>query len=137
MTTKIIEITVDETLPIRHRVMWPNKSIDYVKLPNDIEGRHYGLFLNEKLISVISLFITDTEAQFRKFATIKEYQGKGYGSLLLQEIIGVAKNENLSKIWCNARQNKTDFYTKFGMVSTNRTFVKGAVDFVIMESLLP
>ncbi|HDZ05923.1 MAG TPA: GNAT family N-acetyltransferase [Maribacter sp.] len=117
--------------------MWPNKSIDYVKLPNDIEGRHYGLFLNEKLISVISLFITDTEAQFRKFATIKEYQGKGYGSLLLQEIIGVAKNENLSKIWCNARQNKTDFYTKFGMVSTNRTFVKGAVDFVIMESLLP
>lgn len=137
MTIKIIEITVDETLPIRHRVMWPNKSIDYVKLPNDIEGRHYGLFLNEKLISVISLFITDTEAQFRKFATIKEYQGKGYGSLLLQEIIGVAKNENLSKIWCNARQNKTDFYTKFGMVSTNRTFVKGGVDFVIMESLLP
>jgi GNAT superfamily N-acetyltransferase len=136
MTTKIIEITADETLPIRHQVMWPSKSINYVKLPNDFEGRHYGIFLDEKLISVISLFITDTEAQFRKFATIKEYQGKGYGSLLLQEIFVMVKDISITKIWCNARQNKTDFYTKLGMVTTNRTFVKGGVDFVIMERIL-
>ena len=135
MTTKIIEITADETLPIRHQVMWPNKPIDYVKLPNDNEGLHFGLFLDKKLISVISLFINDGEAQFRKFATLENYQGKGYGSILLNEIIQVAGKKSLKRIWCNARTNKMDYYKKFGMVVTDSTFRKGGLDYVIMERI--
>lgn len=57
MIPKIIEITYEETLNIRHRTMWPNKPINYVKLENDDQGRHFGLFIDGKMVSIISLFV--------------------------------------------------------------------------------
>lgn len=130
---KILKITAEETLSIRHQVMWPDEPLDFVRLPNDEEGRHFGLFLNGNLISVVSLFITDKKAQFRKFATLTQYQGKGYGTLLLKEIMAIAEQKQVSKIWCNARQGKTGFYSRFGMKLTAETFTKAGIDYVIME----
>lgn len=132
---RIVQITSEETLSIRHKVMWPNKPIDYVQLPNDAEGRHFGYFKNDELISVISLFVENNEAQFRKFATLKEYQGKGFGSELLNELMLISEKEQLSKIWCNARINKIDYYSKFGMKETNNQFIKGGISYVIMERI--
>ena len=112
----IKQITSSETLIIRHKVMWPTKPMDFVMLPNDENGKHYGLFVNDKLTSVISIFIDDNIAQFRKFATLKEHQGKGYGSFLLEEIISLLKQEKINKLWCNARVEKTNFYIKHGLI---------------------
>lgn len=133
MEHKILEISANEVLLIRHTVMWPTKPIDYVRLPNDENGRHFGLYINDQLVSVISLFIENSLAQFRKFATLKKYQGKGYGTILLNEIMLIAQENKLSKIWCNARVEKSSFYEKFGMQTTKKTFEKGGVSYVIME----
>ena len=132
---RIVQITSEETLSIRHKVMWPNNPVDYVQLPNDAEGRHFGYFKNDILISVISLFVENNEAQFRKFATLKEFQGKGFGSELLNELMRISEKEQLSKIWCNARINKIDYYSKFGMKETNNQFIKGGISYVIMERI--
>ena len=132
---RIVQITSEETLSIRHKVMWPNKPIDYVQLTNDAEGKHFGYFTNDILISVISLFVENNEAQFRKFATLKEFQGKGFGSELLNELMRISAKEQLSKIWCNARINKIDYYSKFGMKETNNQFIKGGISYVIMERI--
>lgn len=136
MEHKILEIPVNEVLEIRHTVMWPTKPIDYVRLPHDNEGRHYGLYINDELVSVISLFIENSEAQFRKFATLLSYQGKGYGSILLNEIMAISQQHKLSKVWCNARVEKSTFYEKFGMKATDQTFEKGGIQYVIMEKKL-
>jgi len=113
--------------------MWPNQPLEFVKLPEDDKGLHYGLYVDDQLTSIISLFINGKEAQFRKFATLESHQGKGYGSILLNEIMQIAATESLTKIWCNARRSKTNYYTKFGMKVTDKTYVKGGTDFVIME----
>lgn len=65
---------------LRHEVMWPDEDFDYIKLKDDDAGIHFGLFKENMLISVVSLFVDKDEAQFRKFATLKSEQGKGYGS---------------------------------------------------------
>lgn len=132
----IKEITSEETLAIRHKVMWPNKSKDYVRIPNDSTGSHYGLFLNDKLISVISLFINDNSAQFRKFATLTDYQGNGFGSVLLRKVIEIVKHDKVPKLWCNARIDKSEFYTKFGLKYTDIQFQRSGIDYVIMEKTL-
>jgi len=136
MTPEIKVISSSQTLLIRQKAMWPNKPLEFVKLENDEEGRHFGLFINDILISVVSLFIEQEEAQFRKFATLPEFQGKGYGSHLLEMVLEVVHQEGCIKVWCNARVSKIGYYNKFGLRETAKTFEKGGVEYVVMETVL-
>lgn len=133
---KIREITKEETWPIRQKVMWPTKPINFVKLKEDEIGKHYGLFMEEELISVVSLFIKKDNAQFRKFATLEKMQRKGYGGKLLSFLFEQANQAGVNRIWCNARKSKVSFYEKFGMCETNEQFEKEGISYVIMEKLL-
>lgn len=116
--------------------MWPDRTIDYVKIPDDKDGIHFGLFVSSKLISIISVFIEEDQAQFRKFATVNEEQGKGYGTKLLSHLMNELEKHQLTKIWCNARKEKAFFYERFGMKKTDATFSKGGLDYVIMEKAI-
>lgn len=136
MKNNIKQIQYTETWDIRHRVMWPDKPFDYVKLPEDKKGIHFGLFKNEKLIAVISLFIDHGEAQFRKLATEIHEQGLGYGTQLLSYLIDYVSQQKIKRVWCNARANKTLFYNKFGMVATNKKYIKSGIEFVVMEKIV-
>ncbi|WP_241461447.1 GNAT family N-acetyltransferase [Aquimarina macrocephali] len=131
--TEIKQITSSETLPIRHKVMWPNKPIEYVELPNDENARHFGLFVNGEITSIISLFIENNEVQFRKFATLIEFQGLGYGTILLKSIIDLIEKEGIKKLWCNARVEKSKFYERFDLKPTDKKFEKGGIEYIIME----
>ncbi|WP_234418232.1 GNAT family N-acetyltransferase [Aquimarina aquimarini] len=130
---EIKQITTAETLPIRHKVMWPNKPIAYVALPNDKDARHFGLFVNKEITSILSLFVENNEAQFRKFATLIEFQGLGYGTILLKNIIDLIEKEGIRKLWCNARVEKSKFYERFNLKTTDKKFEKGGIEYVIME----
>lgn len=131
ITIKLIPYAM--TWGIRHRVMWPTKSMDYVKLPNDKDGLHYGLFVADQLVSIISVFISEEEAQFRKFATLQEVQGKGYGSQLLTYVLKELAKKQVKRVWCNARTDKTGFYERFGLVKTDQQFSRGTIHYIIME----
>lgn len=133
---EIRRIRSEDTWFIRHRVMWPDQDMEYVKLPNDDQGYHYGLFEEGMLISVVSLFVENGSAQFRKFATLIEKQGRGYGSRLLDFVIAEAIQMGVDEIWCNARENKVSFYERFGLEATDRRFEKGGVKYVIMQKKL-
>lgn len=133
---KIAAIQPSETWQIRHEVMWPDQPFEFVQLTEDDLGLHFGAFINEKLVSVVSCFITDKELQFRKLATLETFQGQGIASKLLLYVFDLAKEKELNKIWCNARSNKKQFYEKFGMIDTHKTFTKAGQEFSIMEILL-
>ncbi|UJF33888.1 GNAT family N-acetyltransferase [Paenibacillus hexagrammi] len=133
---EIKQIGQEMTWSIRQRVLWPSKDIAYVQLEEDAQGVHYGVYLGEELVSVISLFVEGEEAQFRKFATLEQEQGKGYGSRLLAYILKELEHRGIKRVWCNARQDKAPFYQRFGMIPTGQVFVKEDVSYVIMEKAL-
>ena len=124
------------TWEIRQKVMWPAKPIEYVKLSDDPGGIHYGLFKDEELISIVSLFISGTDAQFRKFATVEKEQGKGYGTILLKYMMTNLDQKKIKRLWCNARTDKAPFYERFGLRQSNNRFSRGGIDYVIMEKIL-
>ena len=132
----ITPITAADTLPIRHRVMWPDKPLDFVKLPDDDKGSHFGLYVEDSLISVLSLFIEGHSAQFRKFATLQSHQGKGYGTLLLNHVILEATKRGAIEIWCNARTEKAAYYSSFGLEQTSEPTYKEGKSFIIMTKKL-
>ena len=129
-------LPAEATWELRREVLWPNKPLAYVQLPEDDQGLHFGIQLGERVVSVISLFIQGEEAQFRKFATLPSEQGKGYGSHLLTHIIGEAGRLGVRRIWCNARVETANFYKRFGILETEHRFHKGAIPYVIMEKWL-
>jgi GNAT superfamily N-acetyltransferase len=133
---KITAIEASQTWQIRHEVMWPDQPFEFVQLEEDNLGLHFGVFDHEKLVSIVSCFIVGDEMQFRKLATLEEFQGKGIASQLLKYILKLAKEKNLRKVWCNARSNKKSFYEKFGMIDTHKNFTKAGQEFTIMEVLL-
>lgn len=133
---EIKQIEASATWQIRHEVMWPNQPFEFVQLEEDQSGLHFGVFVDEKLVSIVSCFISDDEMQFRKLATLESFQGRGIASELLKYILKLAKDKGLKKVWCNARTNKKEFYEKFGLRDTKKVFVKADQEFTIMEILL-
>lgn len=117
-------ISIEEVLPIRHEVMWPERSMDFVRVSGDEEASHYGLFWEEKLVSVVSVFSDGSSAQFRKFATLVDYQGQGFGTALLSKVFEELSSRNYHQVWCNARCEKVSFYQKFGLAVIGEPFEK-------------
>ena len=105
------------TWKIRQEVLYPDEPITTVQLPEDSEGLHFGLYKGRILVSVISLFEEVNSIQFRKFATLSDYQGKGLGSLLFNHVLEYIRKQNTTttEIWCNARIEAIPFYLKFGL----------------------
>ena len=100
MTIK--EIPASETWAIRHKVMWPAMSLEFVQLKEDDLGIHFGVYNGSKLVAIVSCFEDNNEMQFRKLATLNSYQGKGIASLLLKYIFNIINNnyfKNIIHIW--------------------------------------
>lgn len=84
---EIKNIKWQDALQVRHKVLWPDKDPDFCKVPLDETALHFGAFLNNKLISVASIYIENDSARLRKFATLEKFQGQGLGTKLLFHVI--------------------------------------------------
>ena len=116
---KIIEVESNQVLPIRHQVLWPDKPLEFCKVEGDVDARHFAIELEQKLISVASIYFSQymneniKKARLRKFATLPDYQNKGFGSQLIKHILNVLERENVSTLWLDARQSAISFYKQF------------------------
>lgn len=124
-----------QTIPIRHRVLWPNKPPEFCHVEGDEDALHFGVHLHGELVSVISLYISISgdEARFRKFATLSQHQGRGIGSALLTHVISSAHEKGITRIWCDARATAVGFYERFGMATEGELFYKSDVAYFKME----
>lgn len=132
----IEQIAPYNTWAIRHKVLYPGKPFDFVRLEDDEHGMHFGLFENNQLMTVISTFRKGDQLQFRKFATLPEYQGKGYGTSMMKYILNFAMIEGVTRIWCNARATAETFYARLGFSRSGELFSKNGIDYLIMERQL-
>lgn len=115
MSLVVQQVPLEIIWQVRQQVMYPELSVADMALPDDANGRHLGLFENDGLRSVVSLFTHEKSLQFRKFATLEPYQGKGFGSHLLRHVFALARAEGIGTIWCNARTSALGLYQQLGM----------------------
>ncbi|GGO73036.1 GNAT family N-acetyltransferase [Bowmanella pacifica] len=136
MTASIQEIRSQQTLVLRHQVLWPDKPMAFCRLADDGSGCHLGAFVDGKLVCVASLFVQDNAMRLRKFATLPEYQGRGIGSAVLKEAISRARHLGLTRFWCDARQSASELYRRFGLSQSGGLFYKGEIAYVRMALTL-
>ena len=120
---KVKKITYLDTFPVRSAVLRQGKPIETCFFLGDDsdETTHFGLFNTNKLIGVASVFKVENENfdkknqfQLRGMAVLSEYQGSGYGNVLLDEICNFVKVKNGEILWFNARENAVKFYQNYG-----------------------
>lgn len=129
MHIEIQRINTEALLDIRHLVLWPDKPREFVRVSEDETGTHFGLYADGRLVSVISLFGDGTAVRFRKFATLPDFQGKGLGSMLLQQAMAFAKAEGFERMWCDARTDALRFYERFGFSRESAPFFKEHIEY--------
>jgi len=123
----IKEINWQTALPIRHKVLWPNKPESFCKIKGDETAKHFGVFVKDQLVTVASIYINGTSARLRKFATLPDFQGHGLGSKLIIDILDQLKELNIEMFWCDARVTAIGFYQKLGMKQQGKEFDKSGV----------
>ena len=119
----IKKISAEETFTVRHPVLRKGKPIESCHFDGDelATTQHFGLFENNQLEGVISLFENShslfkdkRQAQIRGMAVLENNQGKGFGRLLVEHAESALKLQNIDLIWFNARENAVGFYQKLG-----------------------
>jgi len=136
MSIDIKKVSVEDILPIRHKVLWPDKPFEFVKVEGDEEGIHFGLYENSILVTIISLFAEGKSLRFRKFATLTEYQNRGLGKLMILKVIDYAQENNFERLWCDARTDALNFYERVGFKKFSEPFFKENIEYYKIEKIL-
>jgi predicted GNAT family N-acyltransferase len=127
----IKEINSRTTFSVRHLVLRQGKPIESCQFDGDDNPstKHFGIFEDEKLIGVVSLFkinnsfFKEIDAyQIRGMAVLDKYQRMGYGEKLVKQCENYVINQKSSLIWFNARENAVRFYEKLGYKTTSNAF---------------
>ena len=132
---QVIEVPLDIVWEMRQKVMYPHLSLEEIKLEEDKRGIHWGIKEDGQFVSVVSLFQDGSEWQFRKFATLEEVQGRGYGTLLLKWLVEFVQQKGATRLWCNARVNALGFYKKQDFEPFGETWNQLGFQFVKMQLL--
>jgi len=120
---EIKKINTFDTIIVRHPVLRLGKPIKSCHFDGDDlpTTSHFGLFLENKLVGVISafqvknkLFSEEIQYQIRGMAVLEEFQKRGFGEQLLQFCENEIRIKKGELIWFNARQTALGFYKKLG-----------------------
>jgi ribosomal protein S18 acetylase RimI-like enzyme len=126
----------DVLLSVRQAALWPDKPLAFSRVEGDEDAQHFAYYIQEKLVSVASLYTDDTRVRLRKFATLPSFQQRGIGSLLLSHIINEITQSGAHYFWCDARDSATVFYEKFGMKKEGDIFYKSGIAYYKMSKAL-
>lgn len=130
------EIKWEEAIAIRHMVLWPDKAPEFCHVTGDESARHFGIFIDAKLVGVASVYLDKESARLRKFATLKAFQGRGAGTQLLTHILDAVKKDGIRHFWCDARESSIGFYERFGMRKEGDRFYKSDISYYKMSKLV-
>ena len=128
---KVKKITYLDTFPVRSAVLRQGKPIETCFFLGDgaEDTTHFGLFKDNKLIGVASIFKFNNEYfeqknqfQLRGMAVLNEYQGFGFGNIILEEVCKFVITKNTDVLWFNARENAVRFYKNFGFSTFGNSF---------------
>lgn len=125
-TTEVVELTPEETHPLRLAVLRFDTPTKEVVFPEDTwpGAVHLGLRLDGTLVATSSwvprpLPGTDSEpgaaaVQLRGMATARHLQGGGWGGVLLEAGCARHAADGRALVWARARDNALAFYLRHG-----------------------
>ncbi len=139
-------ITTPETYVIRHPILRPGRPLNSCAFEGDDLPTtfHLGGFYKNRIVAVTTFMEQDrldygmnNAGQLRGMAVLKEYQGKGFGKLLLNFGEKLLKDRQIRVVWMNAREIAVPFYKNCGYNIIGKAFSIPAIGnhFVMFKNL--
>jgi GNAT superfamily N-acetyltransferase len=129
---RVVDVTAEDTYPLRRRVLRDGTASDVVTFDGDHLATtfHLGVRLDDELVAVSTWLerpYPDRPAehafQVRGMATAPDHQGKGYGARLLAAGLVRCESAGATLVWARARDTALAFYTAHGFVTTGLGYV--------------
>ncbi|MGC6423327.1 MAG: GNAT family N-acetyltransferase [Flavobacteriaceae bacterium] len=121
MKVSFENISAADTLPLRQALLRPGKPLAGCQFDKDNHSYtlHWGAFVNNKLVGILSAMNTPCESfpeknayQFRGMAVASDFQRKGIATQLLQSAEKqLLINRTPELFWLNARIKAIELYT--------------------------
>ena len=117
-----------------------DRNID--NLEKDFNNPNYVYYVLENddftIVSYISLMISGETSDIIMVVTDRHHRGKGYASILLKEVIRLAKLRSIKEIFLEVRENNDvarNLYKKFGFIpiSIRKKYYDGTIDGIVMK----
>ncbi|MCP9495548.1 MAG: GNAT family N-acetyltransferase [Pyrinomonadaceae bacterium MAG19_C2-C3] len=135
MNITIKRIAADETRPLRHLVLRPDKPAAELVYPGDDapEAAHYGAMLDDEVVGIATIHrepMPDDEAtvraskswRLRGMATAEKVRRIGLGGKILTACIEHVRANGDVLLWCNARLVAVEFYQAYGFQTRGEPF---------------
>ena len=123
---QIKEISWQETIDLRHRVLVPHKLKEDCFLPNDdaASSMHLGLFIGDTLAAICTFHeeplpgspdtATKSVCRLRQMAVEFGLQHLGLGAIILNAGLKMLQEKGVKRVWCHARWRAFSFYQRVG-----------------------
>lgn len=130
----IEQASLEDVLPIRHQVLWPDDTIESCIVEGDESALHFSVSINSSHVCVASVY-KELNGRFRlrKFATLEEFQGQGIGSKMLTFILESLATKEATYLWCDARETALPFYKRFEFQIVGERFSKKGLFYYKIE----
>lgn len=117
-------VSAKETYEVRHPVLRHGLPIETCAFERDEDSSttHFGAYISEKLVGVVSLLHQQSDVQLRGMAVLPSMQGKGIGSQMITKAETHVKAMQISKLWMNARLVAVPFYERCGYQKQGELF---------------
>ena len=124
-------------IDIRYQVFCVEENIDYrLEMDLDEEKRSisYLIYLKDKVIGTIRYLIDDKGIKIQRFAILKEYRGKGYGTEIFKYFSEMlAKRYNPVTLYIHAQYHLKSMYEKLGYIVDGEPFMEAGLKHILMK----
>jgi predicted GNAT family N-acyltransferase len=122
----------DEALKIRMKVFVEGQHVDpSLEVENEADCTHYLLYLDDRPVATARWRQTPKGIKLERFAMLKEYRNKGYGSVLLEKVM-----EDIlplkQKIYLHSQLKAVSYYRQQGFVKQGEIFQEAGIDHYLM-----
>ena len=117
---------------LREKVFVEEQKVDpALEFENEEESRFYLLTVDGKDVATARWRETSGGYKLERFVTLKEERGKGYGKMILEEMLKDVLPFG-KKIYLNAQTQALPFYEKSGFVKTGEPFMEAGIEHYLM-----
>ena len=125
---------------LRYRILRKplNRPLGSEKNEGDSTGIHFALYENNKLVAIARLDSSDEETMQVRFVAVEEnWQGKGFGKLIMNATEQKAVELKAKKMILHARENAVAFYSRleYELIEKSHNLF-GLVQHYLMEKKL-